>query len=211
MKNNHLVLGSTGLVGSRLIYHLSKNNFNTIALTRRKIENPPINVKELLIDFNSSLKDVPIPFCDHLYICMGTTIKAAGSKEAFRRVDLDYCVSIAEKAQEEGVTQVTIVSSVGANDMSNNFYLKVKGLLIKKILTMDFNTVNIYYPGLLIGKRNETRLLEYIGQNISPFIDALLIGKMKKYRSIRVDYIALHMIKSKMRGINHFYYEDFVN
>tara|TARA_B100001093_G_C26806521_1_gene1005731 strand:+ start:309 stop:953 length:645 start_codon:yes stop_codon:yes gene_type:complete len=211
MSGKHLVLGSTGLVGSRLIYHLSKNNLETIALTRRKIENLPYNISELIIDFDLSLKKNSFPMCEHLYICMGTTIKTAGSKEGFKKVDLDYCVDIAQRAKKNGVTQISIVSSIGANDASKNFYLKIKGMLIKKILIMGFHTVNIYLPGLLIGKRNEKRFLESIGQKISPIINLLLVGKMKKYRSIKADFIAAHMIKSKMKGVNYFYYEDFIN
>lgn len=211
MSGKHLVLGSTGLVGSRLIHHLSKNNLETIALTRRKIENLPYNISELIIDFDLSLKKNSFPICEHLYICMGTTIKTAGSKEGFKKVDLDYCVDIAQRAKKNGVTQISIVSSIGANDASKNFYLKIKGMLIKKILIMGFHTVNIYLPGLLIGKRNEKRFLENIGQKISPMINLLLVGKMKKYRSIKADSIAAHMIKSKMKGVNYFYYEDIIN
>ena len=142
---------------------------------------------------------------------MGTTIKNAGSREGFKKVDLDYCVNIAIRAQKSGVSQISIISSIGANDQSRNFYLRVKGMLIKKILTMGFDTVNIYLPGLLIGKRNEKRFLESIGQKIAPIIDQLLVGKMKKYRSIKADSIAAHMIRSKTKGVNYFYYEDIVN
>ena len=211
MKDKYLVLGSTGLVGNRLIQHLSRNNLEAIALTRRKIKNLPNNINELIIDFNSSLKEVSFPECDHLCVCMGTTIKNAGSREGFKKVDLDYCVNIAIRAQKSGVSQISIISSIGANDQSRNFYLRIKGMLIKKILTMGFDTVNIYLPGLLIGKRNEKRFLESIGQKIAPIIDPLLVGKMKKYRSIKADSIAAHMIRSKTKGVNYFYYEDIMN
>lgn len=211
MKDKYLVLGSTGLVGNRLIQHLSRNNLEAIALTRRKIKNLPNNINELIIDFNSSLKEVSFPECDHLCVCMGTTIKNAGSREGFKKVDLDYCVNIAIRAQKIGVSQISIISSIGADDQSRNFYLRIKGMLIKKILTMGFDTVNIYLPGLLIGKRIEKRFLESIGQKIAPIIDPLLVGKMKKYRSIKADSIAAHMIRPKTKGVNYFYYEDIMN
>ena len=211
MKGKHLVLGSTGLVGNKLIHHLSRNNLETIALTRRKIENLPKNISELIIEFNSSLKEVSLPECEHLHVCMGTTIKTAGSREGFKKVDLDYCVDIAQRAQKSGASQISIISSVGANDLSKNFYLRIKGMLIKKILTMGFDTVNIYLPGLLIGKRKEKRFIESIGQKIAPLINPILLGKMKKYRSIKVDFIAAHMIRPKTKGVNYFYYEDIMN
>ena len=88
------------------------------------ISNLPYNISELIIDFDLSLKKNSFPICEHLYICMGTTIKTAGSKEGFKKVDLDYCVDIAQRAKKNGVTQISIVSSIGANDASKNFYLK---------------------------------------------------------------------------------------
>ena len=168
MKDKYLVLGSTGLVGNRLIQHLSRNNLEAIALTRRKIKNLPNNINELIIDFNSSLKEVSLPECDHLCVCMGTTIKNAGSREGFKKVDLDYCVNIAIRAQKSGVSQISIISSIGANDQSRNFYLRVKGMLIKKILTMGFDTVNIYLPGLLIGKRKRKKIFRKHWSKNSP-------------------------------------------
>ena len=90
MKYNYLVVGSTGLVGSNLIKCLNNLGLKTIALTRRKISNLPINVDEFLIDFNHPLENISFPQIDHVCICLGTTIKIAGSKEEFKKVDVDY-------------------------------------------------------------------------------------------------------------------------
>ena len=211
MKYNYLVVGSTGLVGSNLIKCLSNLEIKTIALTRRKISNLPVNVDELLIDFNQSLENISFPQIEHVCICLGTTIKIAGSKEEFKKVDVDYCVKIAEKVKKNGTNQISLVSSVGADENSKNFYLKMKGLLIKKIIDMGFETINIYQPGLLIGKREENRFFEGIMQKMAFLIDPLFIGKMNKYRSISADSIALHMTKSKIKGINYFHYGDIMN
>ncbi len=210
MKYDHLVIGSTGLVGKKLIKLLSLQKKNVIAVSRRQIKDLPENVSELIINFDN-LDNFEFPKCNHIYNCLGTTIKEAKSKENFKKVDFDYSISIAKKALETGATEISIVSSVGAHDMSKNFYLKVKGMLIKKILSMGFETVNVYCPGLLIGKRNDNRFLESIFQKISFLIDPLLIGKLKKYRSIKAGTIAAHMTKSKMKGINYFYYEDIIS
>ncbi len=207
---NHLILGATGLIGRKLVNQLSLSK-KTIALTRRKINDLPSNVSELLIDFDSSLEDISFPYCEHLYICLGTTIKKAGSKDEFKKVDFNYCASIAEKVLEKGAKQISLVSSVGANANSNNFYLKIKGMLIKKIVSMKFETINIYQPGLLIGKREENRFFEGIMQKMALLIDPLFIGEMNKYRSISADSIALHMTKSKIKGINYFHYGDIMN
>lgn len=210
LKYDHLVIGSTGLVGKRLLKLLSLQRKNVIAVSRRKIKNLPENVSELIVNFDS-LDKTEFPKCDHIHNCLGTTMKAAKSKENFKKVDFDYSVIAAKKALESGATEISIVSSVGADHNSNNFYLKTKGLLINKILTMGFDKVNVYQPGLLIGKRDEKRILESIGHKIAFLIDPLLIGKMKKYRSIKVDSIVAHMIKPKLKGINYFHYEDIIN
>lgn len=211
MKYNYLVVGSTGLVGSNLIKFLSNLGLKTIALTRRKISNLPANVDELLIDFNHSLENISLPQIEHVCICLGTTIKIAGSKEEFKKVDVDYCVKIAEKVKKNGTTQISLVSSVGADENSKNFYLKMKGILIKKIIGMGFETINIYQPGLLIGKREKKRFLENIGQRLAFLIDPLLVGKMSKYRSIKAESIALHMTNSKTKGINYFHYKEIMD
>ena len=90
----------------------------------------------IIFDFDDFLENGSLPSCDHIYICLGTTIKKAGSQSEFKKVDFDYCVSFAKKAREAGTTKISLVSSVGANPYVKNFYLKTKGEVeeeIKKI------------------------------------------------------------------------------
>ena len=194
-----------------MIKCLSNEGIKTVALTRSKINNLSNNVDQLLVDFNSPLESISFPQCKHVFICMGTTIKIAGSRKEFKKVDLDYCLAIAEKALNKGASQISLVSSVGADENSNNFYLKIKGMLIKKVVSMSFETINIYQPSLLIGKREKMRFFENIGQQVAFLIDPLLVGKLSKYRSIRAETIALHMTKPKMKGINYFHYKEIMD
>ena len=92
-----IIAGSTGLVGSKILSCLSDQNLNPIALARSTIKLLPANAHELIVDYDSLLTEGSLPKCDHVFICLGTTIKIAKSKENFKKVDLDYPLVIAKK------------------------------------------------------------------------------------------------------------------
>jgi uncharacterized protein YbjT (DUF2867 family) len=213
LRTKSLVVGSTGLIGSSIITQLLEKEESVIALVRT--DEASINS---LLDFHKvNFDDLKFPndfFSDvkDLFICLGTTIKKAGSEDAFQKVDVTYCKEIAREAQQGGVTNLSIVTSVGSDSNSKNFYLKSKGLIERQILELDFESISIYRPGLLIGPRDEFRLGEFIGQKISPFlIDPLLGGSLRKYRSINGDKLAKAMINlSGEEGVNYYYFDDFI-
>lgn len=212
MSSTSLIVGSTGLIGKKLIFELAKKNSEVIAITRRSISNLPENVGLLDINFDDFLKNESLPSCDHIYICLGTTIKKAGSQSEFKKVDFDYCVSFARKAREAGATKISLVSSVGANPYTKNFYLKTKGEVEEEIKKIDFQVINIFRPSLLLGRREESRFLEKIGQNLSSFINLFLIGSFRKYRSIKASNIAYCMANyQQSSGIRYLYFDDFNN
>ncbi|MDC0172719.1 hypothetical protein OAK26_03115 [Gammaproteobacteria bacterium] len=162
MKNS-IVAGSTGLVGSHILQKLSDHGDRPLALVRRQIEDLPANAEILKIDFKQFLINGELPPCNHLYLCLGTTIKTAGSRTAFRTVDFDYAFALAKKAGEAGATGVSLVSSVGADTDAKNFYLRTKGELEEAIKSLSFSRINIYRPSLLIGQRQEKRSAERVG------------------------------------------------
>jgi|TARA_B110000858_G_scaffold122563_1_gene139762 uncharacterized protein YbjT (DUF2867 family) len=210
MSSTSLVIGSTGLVGKKLIFQLAKKGSEVIAITRRPINNLPENVSLLNINFDDFLENGSLPSCDHIYICLGTTIKKAGSQSEFKKVDFDYCLSFAKKAREVGATKISLISSVGASPYVNNFYLKTKGEVEEEIKKIDFQAINIFRPSLLIGRRDESRFLEKIGQNLSSFINFFLIGPLRKYRSIKASKIAYFMANYEHKGgIRYLYFDDF--
>ena len=210
MHNKSIVLGSTGLIGKHLLNYLGEKDLSVIAITRRPIEDIPKNASPMIIDFDEFLDQGHLPHCEHIYICLGTTIKKAGSQESFKKVDLDYCLGFAKKARESGATTISLVTSVGANADSKNFYLKTKGKLENEIKAMGFDSVNIFQPGLLLGNRDEIRPLEFLGQYGSFLLNMVLFGSLKKYRSIEASKVANAMANStKNNGINYFSYEDF--
>mmetsp|Transcript_3597 Transcript_3597/g.4064 ORF Transcript_3597/g.4064 Transcript_3597/m.4064 type:complete len:214 (-) Transcript_3597:170-811(-) len=206
-----IVAGATGLVGKNVLHQLAARGSMPIALARRQIEGLPANAELLEIDFKQFLIDGELPQCDHLYICLGTTIKKAGSRDAFRTVDFEYSLALAQKAKEAGATGVSLVSSVGADSNSNAFYLKTKGQLEEAIKTLGFSSVNIYRPGILRGDRPESRPLEAVGKIACRLIDPLLMGRLSQYRSIRADFLASTMIDNTdlEEGVNYFYFKNF--
>ena len=209
MSNASLVIGSTGLVGKKLIFQLAKKGSEVIAITRRPINNLPENVSLLNINFDDFLENGSLPSCDHIYICLGTTIKKAGSQSEFKKVDFDYCLSFAKKAREVGATKISLISSVGASPYVNNFYLKTKGEIEEEIKKINFQAINIFRPSLLLGRRDESRFLEKIGQNLSSFINPFLIGFLRKYRSVKASNVAYCMANYEQnRGIKYLYFDD---
>ena len=211
MHNQSIVLGSTGLIGKHLLTYLGEKDLSVIAITRRPIEDIPKNASPMIIDFDEFLDQGHLPDCKHIYICLGTTIKKAGSQESFKKVDLDYCLGFAKKARESGATTISLVTSVGANADSKNFYLKTKGKLENEIKAMGFDSVNIFQPGLLLGNRDEIRPLEFLGQYGSYLLNMALLGPAMKYRSIDAKRVARTMANTAdIAGVHYFTYEDFL-
>lgn len=207
-----IIVGSTGLVGGNVIKVLSNKKQRAIALTRRSIPNLPPNITEMIIDFDAFEKNGSLPSCNNVFICLGTTIKTAGSKENFRKVDIDYCLSIARKAKESGAETLSLISSIGANSSSKNFYLRTKGELEESIQRLGFSTVNIFRPSFLVGERSEKRLAEKIAINLAKIMDFFLIGTASKYRSVKAESLAKTMVlkADNKSGVNYFYFDDFL-
>ena len=213
LRNKSMVVGSTGLVGKSVVNHLIEKDIAVLALVR----NDEVSKNSLLNYYKIDFDDLQFPdetFSDikDIFICLGTTIKKAGSKEAFQKVDITYCHKIAKQAQARGVKHISIVTSLGSDSNSANFYLKSKGMIEDKITKIDFDSISIHRPGLLIGARNEMRLGEFIGQKIFPyFIDPFLMGSIRKYRSIKGDTLAKAMVNLSgyREGVNYYYFDDF--
>jgi uncharacterized protein YbjT (DUF2867 family) len=208
---NVIIAGATGLVGNNILHQLAARGDKSVALARRQIKDLPKNAELLEIDFRQFLINGELPQCDHLYMCLGTTIQAAGSRDAFRAVDLEYSLAVAKKALAAGATGISLVSSVGANANSKNFYLRTKGQLEEAIKSLGYSSINIYGPGILIGDRPESRPLEGLGKILFQLIDPFLLGYVSQYRSIQANLLASTMIDNadQYAGVNYFYFKDF--
>ena len=213
LRNKSMVVGSTGLVGKSVVNHLIERGIAVLALVRNDAESDNSLLNYYKIDFDDlHLPDETFSDIKDIFICLGTTIKKAGSKVAFQKVDITYCHEIAKQAQASGVKNISIVTSLGSDSNSTNFYLKTKGMIEDQITEIDFESISIHRPGLLIGARNEMRLGEFIGQKIFPyFLDPFLFGSMRKYRSIKGDTLAKAMVNlsGDEKGVNFYYFDDF--
>ena len=208
-----IIAGSSGLVGNNILNQLCEDNHNVIAISRKPISGLHPKTTELVIDFESFLIDGSLPACNHVFICLGTTMKIAGNKNNFRRVDFDYSLDIAKKAFESGAKKLTLISSGGADSSSKNFYLRVKGELEDAIINIGFESVNIFRPGFLTGAGGRKRAAsEKIFMKLAKFLDLVFICSARKYRSINAEVLARKMVstlKSKP-GVNYYYYDDFI-
>ena len=205
-KKTALVIGSSGLIGSHLVIQLLSNpNFEKVIVFNRRpclILHPKI--EEHIIDFNNLKAIEPYVKGDVMFCTMGTTIKKAGSKEAFRLVDVVYPEQFAEMALHNQVKQFLIISSLGADLHSNNFYLKTKGEIETFLQNSAFKSVSILRPSLLLGDRKEFRLGEKIASYVLPVLSLFLIGPFKKYRAIEAKTVAKAMLEIALQNKSGF-------
>ena len=208
-----LVVGSTGLVGEEVIHELASKGIPVKALSRIDLNSPNPLVENIKVNFDC-LHEYKEHFKEvsDVYICLGTTISKAGSEEAFEKVDIDYCLETAKQALNAGVKNLSLITSVGADSSSSNFYIRTKGIIENKISELDFQSISIHRPGLLIGARKEMRLAEFVGQKLYPLINLFLLGNLSKFRCIKAEVLARAMIKYSglEQGTHYYFYNDFI-
>jgi uncharacterized protein YbjT (DUF2867 family) len=193
-----IVFGGTGLVGRLVIGELNDSEIyqNIIVFGRSASKYPPgSKIKEFIIDFSKPESFSDLIKGDDLYICMGTTIKKAGSVQNMEAIDRDLPVMLAKTARRNNVQRMVIVSSIGANPASSNYYLRIKGEMEQQILNIDFKTVVIVRPSLLLGDRKEKRFGESAGKSFMKLFGVFLFGTFKKYRAIDGKSVAYAMVQ----------------
>ena len=187
-----LIIGGTGLIGSKLLKLLleSSDYEKVIAFSKREMQlkHPKLVVE--IIDFDKPESYANLVQGDDFFCTIGTTIKKAGSKEAFRKVDYQYPKQFATIALENGIKQFLLISSLGADEKSGNFYLKTKGEIQSFLKNSSFESVSIVQPSLLLGDRKEFRFGEQVGAVVMKIFSFLLIGSLKKYKAIHGDTVA---------------------
>lgn len=200
------LVGATGLIGMSLIrMAVHRPDIRIIAVSRREIALPPGARMEVLIADPENWDDaIAAANADVLVCALGTTWKKAGKDEAaFRAVDQDLVVACGRAAKAAGIRQMIVISSVGADAMAKNFYLKVKGETEQLLGKIGLQRLDVIRPGLLRGPREELRPAERIGMILSPLIDLVLHGEYRRYRSVHAETIVdaiLGLIREKMAG-----------
>lgn len=194
-----VVLGATGLVGmecvKRLLAHPSYAKVRV--LVRRPLPLSHPKLEQHVVDFDR-LEDSASEWLrgDAVFCCLGTTIKKAGSQEAFRKVDFSYAFAAARIAFSNGVPRWFLVSSVGADPRSPNFYLRVKGELEEALKKLGFRELHLFRPSLLLGERQESRPLEKTSIEVFGRLGFLFAGPLRKYRPVGAENVAQAMVQA---------------
>ena len=195
MARRILLIGGTGLVGSRFAESLAgEGNFEIEALVRRPSGLGAPGYREHVAPPADWPEKAGGLGAEIAVSALGTTMRAAGSKDAFRAVDFDLVVDFAAAARAAGARHMIIVSSVGADAGSRNFYLRTKGEMERALEALDFERLDIVRPGLLRGQRGgERRPGERLGIIVSPLLNLLLRGRLDRYAAIDGTIVAAAM------------------
>jgi uncharacterized protein YbjT (DUF2867 family) len=190
-----LVSGATGLVGSFLVKMLLDDGYydKVKILVRKPVDHSHPTLEQIIYDYENP--DFEKLKADDIFCCLGTTIKKAGSKEAFIKVDYDYPLQIAQATHKAGAKNFSIVTAIGSNSKSKIFYNRVKGEVEEKLQEIPFDSLQIHRPSMLLGPRKEFRAGEEIGKIVARGLWFLF---PKRYRGIHASQVAGCMI-SKMK------------
>jgi uncharacterized protein YbjT (DUF2867 family) len=186
-----LLAGASGLVGSALLPMLLAHPEydRVISLGRKTLDLHHPKLTQIIVDFND-LSSFSIP-CHHVYCCLGTTIRVAGSKEKFFAVDHDYPLNLAKATLRSGAECCTIITAVGAKADSSVFYSSVKGKVEQELMKLGFRSVNILRPSMLLGNRQESRPAEWISKHLMTILAPII---PRSYRAVRDVEVAASMI-----------------
>ena len=192
-----LIIGSTGLIGSELLNLLLDSNdyLKVITFVKRDTGVKHPKLTQHIIDFDKPETYKELVVGDDFFCTIGTTIKKAGSKEAFKKVDFGYSKQFAAYALLNKVEQFLIISSLGANANSGNFYLKTKGQIQDFLKDCNFESIAVLQPSLLLGNRTEFRLGEKVGAFFMKTLSFFFVGNLKKYKPIESKTVAKALFK----------------
>ena len=213
MKNTAVVIGATGAVGREIVNEILRGEYydRIYVLGRNSISKLPDDSRlaKIIIDFDNIDFDMDILENADIFASLGTTIKTAGTKENQRKIDVDYTVNFA-KLCEEKTRSFNVVSAIGANSKSKNFYNSLKGELEDKLKEMNLGILRIFQPSLLISKRDDGRFLEELFIKISPLFKVLLKGKTKKYSPIEASLLGKVIVRfaTENKGKGTYTYND---
>ncbi len=191
-----LLFGASGLIGGYCLqFLLASPAYKKVKIfVRKELDFENGKLEQHIIDFDKIEDYKNLIKGDDVFCCLGTTMKKAGGREAFRKVDFTYSFKIAKIAEEQGVNQFLLMSSVGADADSIFFYSQVKGELENEVKKMDFWSTHIFQPSVLLGERNENRWGEQMAGRLAKGFDFLTGGLLSKYSPVEAEAVAKAMI-----------------
>ena len=196
MSKKAILIGATGLIGQNLLTKLLANeNYSEILVISRKalhINHPKLKV--LVVNFDELTNYAKEIVGDTVFCCLGTTIKQTPDLVTYRKIDYEYPLDVANIAFTNGATAYHLISSMGADVKSKLFYSLTKGEIERDLQKVPFPSIHIYRPSLLDGDRKEARAAENIFIRLMRLLNPILIGPLKKYRSIKIEKVADAML-----------------
>lgn len=191
-----LLVGATGLVGNYLLFKLLQDGrYGTVrSLVRKPMHLKHGRLDERVVNFDA-LKPEDCAGTDDVFCCLGTTIRQAGSQEAFKKVDFQYPLDVANLALKGGAKQYLLVTSLGADPKSRVFYSRVKGELEDAVAGLGYGSFHVFRPSMLLGKRKEFRLGESIGKAVMVLLTpVLMLPGLRRYAGIPAGKVANAML-----------------
>ena len=189
------------MIGKYLLNVLREDAFydRVIALNRGRFAIDTMKIEHRCVDYDR-LTAAQLSGATHLFCCLGTTMKTAGSREAFRRVDYEYCELFARLGREAGAKRLMLVSSVGASPNASSFYLKTKGQTEEAVSNLGFEALHIFRPSVLMGQRNEERPGERFAGGFARAFEFMMLGPLSKYRPMPAGVLSASMAAAGERG-----------
>lgn len=198
MSRTAVLAGATGLVGGELLPLLLESSLyrEVRVLTRRALRRSHPRLRELMLpDFDRLPEQGQALQADDVFCCLGTTLRKAGSRAAFEKVDYGHVLALAKACRSAGARRFFVISAAGASAGSAAYYSRVKAHMETDVAKLGFEATHILRPSLLLGERGESRPAERLGQWISPLLAPLLSGPLRKYRPIEAAEVARAMLK----------------
>jgi len=208
-----LIAGASGLVGGHALQALlgAPEYGRVWALSRRPLGREHAKLANRIVRFDRMAEQLKGLAVNEAFCAIGTTIRDAGSQEAFRAADVDAVLMFARAARAAGATRFVVVSSIGADSGSKKFYLRTKGEMEEAVADLGFTAVDILQPSLLLGSRKAMRVLELAGQLVAPLVNPLLTGPREVYRAIPAETVGKAMLgaaRAGRRGVYRYTYLD---
>ncbi len=198
MRKTALLAGATGLIGSALLPLLlaSDRYAKVIVVGRRPVSISHPKLVQVVTELGQLEAECLRLIADDVYCCLGTTIRQAGSREAFYEVDFLYVVQLAALTAANFAAQFLVVSSLGADTNSRFYYSRVKGEMEAAVRQTPFRAIHIFRPSLLLGERPTSRLGERLGAAVLALARPLLRGGWAKYRPVAAATVAQAMLRA---------------
>ncbi len=201
-KRTAIIAGATGLIGTYLLDQLLEQlTYGKVkVLVRKPLEMQHERLEQIVVDFDKLEDHAEALSCDDVFCCLGTTMKKAGSKEKFYKVDFEYPLALGKIARKQGSSRYYLVTAMGADQEASFYYNQVKGKIEEAILGIGFPRLVIFRPSLLLGPRNEKRIGEDAAKFFFKIFGFAFIGPLKKYKGIHAEKVAAAMVREATGG-----------